>query len=178
MFLSVHISSSALLSTKIINSFTNALKVQIQENNIKDICTTTGLLKCILLDAGYNLIQNIRNECFVRFSFLSVLVLNTNLITFIQKYSFLNLLELKLLDISNNPLKAFPEFNSENVHSFKMLNISNVSRKGFNIKAFVHVTLNVIITNDCHICCMATGKTFVQLIILIFLILIFYQMFH
>ena len=58
-YFSIYIHAGSLLSAKVINRFRNAVQVQINENNIKDICTITDLEECLVFDVGNNLIRSI-----------------------------------------------------------------------------------------------------------------------
>ena len=159
-YFSIHISSVCLLSAKIIDSFTSAFHVEINGNDIKDICTITNLKLCITFDAGNKLIRSIRNKCFTHFGLLNILILKENLIASIKKHSFFNLCHLKFLDISNNPIRIFSNFILKNINNFKVLNILNLTLKSLDTLIFDDARMKIIVTNDYHVCCIAPEKIF------------------
>ena len=160
IYFSIHITLVSSLSGKIIDSFTSAFHVQINGNDIEDICTITNLKLCIIFDAGNNLIRNIKNKCFAYFGQLNILVLQKNLITSIEKNSFFILYYLKFLDISNNPIRIFYNFLFKNINNFKVLNILNLCLKSLDNTIFDDVSMKIIVTKDYHICCIAPEKIF------------------
>ena len=58
--------------------------------------------------------------------------------------------------MSNNPLLYLPE---THIQKLKLLHISNVSLKGIHVKALHKSHINVIITENYHICCLSSYKS-------------------
>ena len=105
----VHIEQSSKLFTirllKYVKQFTFLTLNHILLDNI---CTTLpNLHYSLFIDAGYNRITEIDNNCFQEAPNLKMIKINNNMISEIQNEAFLNLPALLILDLSNNILFIF-----------------------------------------------------------------------
>ena len=115
--------------------------------------------KCILLDLSFNLLKRIQNKCFSSTRFLKSLAINNNNIISVEKHSFYDLFNLKLLSLANNPIIHLHYSFLIHIFYLRLLSIVNVSFHDINPKSFHGSKINLIITEDYHICCIAPSGT-------------------
>ena len=145
--------SNVKKAPKLTASFPNALFVLLPNNVINSLCNIAHFPKCLYLNVKQNIIESISKKCFNDLPYIRSLILSDNKILAIKKVAFYNLIDLIFLNISNNPLQNIPLLFSKGL--LNVLHISKVQLHTVDIMAFSNVYINVIITKNHHICCVA-----------------------
>ena len=125
------------------------------KNELEVFCDKLpSLMYCFVIDISFNNIKMIGSYCFRNAYFLEVVKLNNNKISAIFHSAFVNLTSLHLLDLSHNMLKIFTSkiLVNSNVKELSLLN-NNIKDAEFNLQ------LDVLRTNDYHLCCLMSTKT-------------------
>ncbi len=141
---------SALLS--------NAIVVKLPNNHITKICGLK-IKKIVHLNLETNDIEHLYKQCLATLLHLQILEINDNNITCIEAGSFHNLCNLKYLNLTNNPLSYLPEDMMSQTVKMKLLFVMNTSSNFIHPDTLYDSSVNVIITDDYHLCCVASNKT-------------------
>ncbi len=141
---------SALLS--------NAIVVKLSNNHITTICGI-NVKKIIYFNLETNDIEHLYKQCMKTLIQLQILEIDDNKITCIEVGSFHKLHNLKYLNLSNNPLSYLPENMMSNSVKLKLLFIMNTSLNSIHPDTLYGLSVNVIITDDYRLCCVACNKT-------------------
>ena len=162
-YLFVHFSNFKLnLENPFILSLTYATVVNLQKNDISDVCDAFNKVqnwKCILLDLSFNLLKSIENKCFSNTKLLKSLALNDNDIKSVGKKSFHDLSNLRCLNLTNNPILHLHNHLIFLASNLKILSIMNISFKEIDLDPFYSSKINFLITKDYHLCCTAPSGT-------------------
>ena len=125
------------------------------QNELEVICDYLPSLRyCFVIDMSFNHVKIIRSNCFRDTYFLEVVRLNNNKLSAIFHSAFVNLTSLHLLDLSHNVLHIFTSKMLIN-STVKELSLLNNDIK---IAEFNSLQLDVLKTNDYHMCCLLTTK--------------------
>ena len=162
-YLSLQLSNFKLKFTNtLIQKLKYAIILKLSGNEIREVCGAFSKVigwKCILLDISFNLLKSIENECFSSTRFLKSLAINNNNIISVEKYSFSDLFNLTFLSLTNNPIIHLHYSFLINILYLRILSIVNVSFYDINQKSFHSSKINLIITEDYHVCCIAPSGT-------------------
>ena len=116
--------------------------------------------KCIILDLSFNLLKSLQNECFSKIFFLQSLKINNNHIISIGKYCFHNLTKLRYLNVTNNPLIQLHRYFLSHASYLMLFTVDNIDSTNIYPDSFDGSNINVIITTNYHVCCIAEINTF------------------
>ncbi len=136
---------------KLFEMFPNLLFAHLTNNNLSEVCENFRQSNIIVLNVSHNKISRIKVNCFQNMSKIFGISLTHNNISLIAHQSFSFLCALKYLDLSFNPIQALPSNT-----------LNNISLKLFVLHAsYVHIdkmfssnAVEVVDTNNCHICCL------------------------
>ena len=139
-----------------------AIILNLSGNEIRDVCDAFSKMidfKCILLDLSCNSLKIIKNKCFSSTRFLKSLAINNNNIISVEKHSFSDLFNVRMLNLANNPVIHLHYSFLICIFYLKLLSISNVSFLDINPESFYCSKINLICTEDYHVCCIAPSGT-------------------
>ncbi len=136
MFVEVHHSPVNNLET-FCTVFPHVLLLNIQYNNITDLCTQNLPPLLYTVNLSSNLLSKISRNCFCSSHKLSLQVLDLehNCITSVESHSFNQLTQLAMLKLSHNPLETLPDDmlpNSMFLNCYKCVSQANRFKGIFN----------------------------------------------
>ena len=146
----------------LINLLKDAVVINLPENEISYICDTFSKFsewKCVILDLSFNLLKNLENKCFATTKYLKLLKINDNYIISLDKHCFHYLTKLRYLSLMNNPLIQLHSLFLMHTSHLMLFSVDSVGSLNIYPKAFDGSKINLIITTDYHVCCIAETNT-------------------
>ena len=111
------------------------------------------------VDLSRNVIMIISKGCFMNLNHLHTINLQVNNLSLVESKSFQNLAKVKLIDIAHNKLQFLSKNTFYNIAKIYTLKLQNNLFNDINFDMFSSVPVNVIVTNDFHICCISPKDT-------------------
>ena len=133
--------------------FINVLFVVLPNNFIDNFCNIAHFPKSLYVNVKHNIIKRISKKCFNHQPVLRSLVLSDNKILVITTGAFYNLPNLIFVNLSNNPLMNVPILFSKSAPN--VLHMIQTQLQVIDVKVFNNIYINVILTKNYHICCIA-----------------------
>ena len=153
-FQKIYIHNTVIYSLANIN-LKLAIYVRLTNDNIKHICEMISSTNLLHLDLSNNLIESPESKCFITALKLKYISLENNRILSIRTEVFSYLKYLRFLNLDHNPLATLPKNFLTPAKTFQYLSISNIFLTDIDVYFFEEMSVNVIISNDFHICCIA-----------------------
>ncbi len=129
--------------------------VRLENNSIKEICFLRFPLQLYVLHVRANKIQNLQGQCIGPLVLLHILRLDQNRICTLESHSFSSLPSLSMLNLSENALVSMPPRLFDNAVHLSVLSVDDLDFSYIHTEVFFAVEINVIITQDFHLCCVA-----------------------
>lgn len=123
-------------------------------NRIQDICSICQSCLVLHLDAGFNLVSFLVNNCFQYLWSLKTLNLTNNRISTLESKSFWNLTSLEVLCLSNNLFADLPELLFADTKTIKLLSMKNINSTNLDTNEFNDLETVKIDVTDFHLCCL------------------------
>ena len=156
----LYIEKSQLLQ-ETLTSFSYAVYLTLHVTDIKEICTATSkMADLILVDATYNLVIDIRGECFSNAKLLQIIKLSNNQIYAIGRGAFSGLKLLKILNIANNHLSELSNSLFEDFVNLLLLVLSNNSFLDLLVESFTEINVQYLVADDYQFCCIVTKVSY------------------
>ena len=140
--------------------FPKCFYINLNRNNLSDVCNNYFSSTVIILDIRFNLVKHILRGCFTSLLGFKGVYLDYNNIVFVSSLSFVNLPNLKVISLSNNPLQIFDNNIEVKSPNIRVISIKNVSLA--NLHALKCLEVEVIDTSDFHHCCLASSSKCTQ----------------
>ena len=133
--------------------------VRLVHNNIREICKIDSSDKCIALDLGSNMLDNI---CLSSFPHLIQLRINSNKFSQLKGNSFRRVPKLLYLNVSRNPITALSIEIFDKMPKIRIFDVSNIDFKTIDKKCtnYYSRTFKIILAHDQDVCCTMPHGTF------------------
>ena len=159
-FVAYHLTSCSLARVQFLKYNQFAAMLNLTNNKIRDACDSISHIYSLAsLDLSNNFIMTISKGCFMNLSHLHTIYLQVNNLSLAESRSFENLGKVYLIDMSNNKLLFLFKNTFYNIVNIYTLKLQNNLFTDINFDMFSNVPVDVIITNDFHICCISLKDT-------------------
>ncbi len=156
----VFIEEATVSFSGLAKSFPKSFRVLVVTNtNLKDICSLMfDVFKIMTVDASTNQIKVLFYGCFRNLPHLKVVKLNSNKIDSVVKDALVDLISLSMLNLSSNHLLRISIEAVQNSPILKILSLMNNSFTEITTDIFKNLTLQLLETDDFHLCCLKPRK--------------------
>ena len=144
-----------VLSKSFAQYFPKCFYINLNRNNLSDVCNNYFSSTVIILDVRFNPVKHIVKGCFMSLFGLKGVYLDYNNIVSLSSLSFVNLPSLKVISLSNNPLQIFGNNIEVESPNIQVVSIKNVSLA--NLHALKCLEVEIRDTSDFHHCCLASN---------------------
>ncbi len=159
-FMSISISDSNLISLNQVSlNLGNASVIKLSKNFFQEICNYFEKPSLLILQFDKNCVKILSKCCFSKLNKLKALDVDDNQISLMEAGTFYNLSSLRFLNLSNNPLYALSECALHFLSGLRLLHVINLTLQDTHINAFQGMNAKIIITDDHHLCCIASNET-------------------
>ena len=140
--------------------FPEVLVAKLLANGISIVCDFYFSNSLIVINMGFNLIQQIGKTCFQGSQSLKSLSLHFNQITILDPMSFSNLVYLSRLNLSSNPITNVPALIVSETIFLDVLSMKAVPLEHFHRNVFQGLQVAIVETTDYYICCVLPARSF------------------
>ncbi len=150
--------SDSIVKPELLRQFLEVVMLKLPTNELKDFCVSKPALELFsvrFLDISANQIANVDKKCFHNAVNLIKLIISFNVIETLPSGLFDRLKRLTKLDISNNKISHLARGIFNELHNLKVLNVIQNYEITFSIDVFRYLQLDILLTKDFHICCIA-----------------------
>ena len=159
-FVAYHLPSTSLRTVNFLRYNVFPAVLNLTQNEIGDACHSMSHIYFLAtVDLSENFMMVISKGCFMNLSHLHSVHLQVNNLSLVESKSFQNLGKVRLIDMSNNKLLFLFRNTFYNVANIDTLKLQNNVFTNINLHMFSSVPVNVMITNDFHICCISPKDT-------------------
>ena len=159
-FVAYHLTSCSLTTVNFLKYNQFATVLNLTNNKIGDACNSMShIVSLAAVDLSRNVIMIISKGCFMNLNHLHTINLQVNNLSLVESKSFQNLAKVKLIDIAHNKLQFLSKNTFYNIAKIYTLKLQNNLFNDINFDMFSSVPVNVIVTNDFHICCISPKDT-------------------
>ncbi len=151
---------SLSVKSQVTFTFPDIIKAGIVESGLKEACFLFPEgTKLLHVNFSFNLLSKIRANCFSGNDQLLVVILAKNRIEFVQADAFANLGKIQVLDVSGNLLLDMISLQTMGIQNLCFLSLEHNVLANLESNIFDGKKLQILHTNDYHLCCLVSSDT-------------------
>lgn len=158
----LHIANIQITTVEILGNLRSMTSLRLEQTQTVEICVLTWNILLEVLTIYHNSLRVLQGKCFVNNTKLRTISITYTLLSTIENHSFEKLKSLKKLNLSNNFITALSKQTFVLVNSLVVLSIQNNSLFSVEVNVFEGVSVHVIETDDCCLCCFVNSTCLVK----------------